>query len=111
MRLPPHFCRLGIFLGTQFQKIGKFHLQKITGSLQIFNFYFLFAETFLILYIKEQSTKRKFEKNICLIFLFYFRKMGKTVYDLYKVKINIILNVSQFLALKKSKNMFPLSQA
>ena len=38
--------------------------------------------------------------------------MGKTVFDLYKVKINIFLNFSSFLALKKiKKNTFPLSQA
>ena len=34
--------------------------------------------------------------------------MGKTVFDLYKVKINIFLNISSFLALKKSKNVFLL---
>ena len=33
--------------------------------------------------------------------------MGKTVFDLYKVKINIFLNFSSFLALKISKNTFP----
>ena len=45
-------------------------------------------------------------------FVFYFPKMGKTVFDLYKVKINIFLNFSSFLALKKiKKNTFPLSQA
>ena len=32
--------------------------------------------------------------------------MGKTVFDLYKVKI-LILNFTSFLALKKSKNTFP----
>ena len=34
--------------------------------------------------------------------------MGKTVFDLSKVKINIFLNFSSFLAKKKiSKNKFP----
>ena len=32
--------------------------------------------------------------------------MGKTVYELYKVKINIFLNLTSFLVLKKSKNTF-----
>ena len=52
--------------------------------------------------IKEQSTKRKFE-NFLFCISFYFPKMGKTVFDLYKVKINIFLNISSFLALKQIK--------
>ena len=33
--------------------------------------------------------------------------MGKTVFDLYKVKINIFLNISSFLAFKKIKEYIP----
>ena len=56
---------------------------------------------------KENLKKKNFLLNI----FFYFLKMGKTVFDLYKVKINIFFNFSSFLALKISKNTFPLSQA
>ena len=60
-------CRLGIFSGVKFQKIGIF-LQKP----------FLYT----IQYIKEQSTK-KFKIKVCFIF-FYFPKMDKTLFDMYK---------------------------
>ena len=33
--------------------------------------------------------------------------MSKTVFDLYKVKINFFLNFTSFLAFQKSKNTFP----
>ena len=63
---PIHFCSSGIFLGTQFPKIGNFahalaarvsytvyerqsfHFQKITGTLKINIFMWNFAKTFLI---------------------------------------------------------------
>ena len=52
---------------------------------------------------KEQSSKRKFEENNLFNIHFYFPKMGKTVFYLYKVKIVFLLNFTSFLALKKIK--------
>ena len=55
-----------------------FHFQKITGKLK--KYYFLYANFQRpSLYIKEQSTKIRFEKTVFNI-LFNFPKMGKTVF-------------------------------
>ena len=44
-------------------ELRSFHFQKITVIIKII-FFWKFAETFFILYLKEQSTKIKFEKNV-----------------------------------------------
>ena len=61
------------------------------------------------IFLMHQRTidKKKIWRTFFII-SFYFPKKAKTVFDLYKVKINIFLNISSFLALKKSKNVFLL---
>ena len=78
-RKATHFCWSGIFLGGQFQKIGKFscvpsshagqsfHFQKIAGTLNK-NFCITNLPNTHTSYIKEQSQRRKFEIKSCLIF-------------------------------------------
>ena len=89
---PAHFCWSDIFLGTQFQKISnfggaraKFLFSKNHRDLKNKIFFWKFAETFLI--HQRTISKNKIGRKVCLIF-FYFPIMGKTVFDLYKVKIN-----------------------
>ena len=48
--------------------------------------------------------KNKIEK--VLFNIFFLPKMGKTVFDPYKVKINIFLNLSSFVAFKEIKERF-----
>ena len=65
-------------LQTHLEQASKFHFQKITGNLK--KYYFLYANFQRpSLYIKEQSTKIRFEKTVFNI-LFNFPKMGKTVF-------------------------------
>ena len=83
------------------------HFQKITGALKIYIFFWKFAETFII----HQRTISKI--NFGTIFVYYyflFTKTGKTVFDFYKVKINIFLNFSSFLALKNQRIRSPRTQ-
>ena len=74
-----------------------FHFQKSQGP-----YIFLFEHLHRpFVYIKEQSTKIKFEKYFCFIHItFYFPKMEKLFLIMYKVKINSFLNLSPFLAFK-----------
>ena len=65
----------------------------ITGTLKI-NIFILFAETFLIQYIKEQTTKRKFEMKMCLIFfIFQIGLNGFTVFDLNNSKTIFLVSL------------------
>ena len=105
---PTHFCWSVIFLGTQFQKIdnigtrGKvFIFKKSQGTLKINIFIWKLAETFLNPYTSKNNTKIKFE--IFLFNFFFSPKLGKTIFDLYKVKINIFLNFTSFVALKDQR--------
>ena len=48
--------------------------------------FFKVAETFLLLYIKEQLSKIKFKIRICLVFFFYLSKWQKTGLNLKNSK-------------------------
>ena len=78
-----------------------FHFQKITGTLKINIFIWKLAVTFLNPYTSKNNTKIKFE--IFLFNIFFSPKLGKTIFDLYKVKINIFLNFTSFVALKDQR--------
>ena len=112
------FCWSGTFLGGQFQKMANFaacshvarashkqqsfHCQKIVGSLNIKFFENVQNSS---LYIKEESPRRKFEMQSCLIF-FFLSKMVKTVFDLYRWELNCFGVSLQRLRLNKLKNKF-----
>ena len=68
-RKATRFCWSSIFLGGQFQKIGKFRSAKFSFS-KIRRKYDYFFENLQnpSLYIKEQSPRRKFEIKSCSLF-------------------------------------------
>ena len=110
---PTHFCRSGIYSGTQFQKIGDFgrahawrsqdkvFIFKKSVTLKFNTFFWKLVDTFLI----HQRTIYKKKIN------FYFPQMDKPVFDLYKVKFFFFFFTS-FSALKENQRIrSPLSQA
>ena len=98
--------KISILNNRQFRPRARQSFFFITGTLKNQQFFENFYTPSY--YIKEQYAKRKFplKQNLFNIH-FYFSKMNKTVFDLYKVKIHFLLNLTLFLAFEKNQRTHP----
>ena len=98
-----------IFENLHISAAQSFHFQKITETLKINIYFWKLVDTSLL--HQRTISKKKLKKKTLFNIHFYFPKMGRTVFDLCKVKI--IFFFTSFLALKKNQIIctFPLSQA
>ena len=88
------YCRSGIFLGVQFQKIGNFFAARVAKM----SFSKTFAETFL--YTSKNNSRDK----ICLVFFFLFQKWTKRLFNCTrKKKLYFLVSLRFFLSNKLKK--------
>ena len=114
---PTHFCWLGIFLWTQFQKICNFgRVSWATHARQSFNFQNITRTLKINIFLKtcehfpntskNNLQKENLQKKL-VYYSFLFSKNGLNCFWSVQGQTNFFLNFTSFLALKKIKEYVP----